>query len=77
MGDRQRYKGALIPALRRVDGVRFVLGGDRLYAEVYGISHRRPATIPVSVSLAARLVAAGAPLSVRTERPTARPVKVA
>jgi hypothetical protein len=38
-------------------------------AEVFGIGHRFPAVVPVSLGLAAELVMAGAPLSMRYERP--------
>lgn len=55
----------LVPALRRVQGVRLTVEDDGVRAEVYGIGHRHPVSVPISVRLAARLVEAGAPLSVR------------
>jgi hypothetical protein len=62
------FRQSLAPALHRIDGVRLVIGGGRPRAEVCGVGHRRPATVPISLSLASRLVAAGAPLVVRDER---------
>jgi hypothetical protein len=67
MGRRRRFDCALVPALRRVDGVRFIVGDGPLRAEVYGVGHRFPTTIPVTVKLAAQLVRAGAPLRVVTD----------
>jgi hypothetical protein len=62
---RTGYEAALLPALRRVDGVRLILGEGRTRAEVYGIGHRLPAAISIPLGLAAQLVEAGAPLEVR------------
>jgi hypothetical protein len=56
----------LVPAFRRVDGVRLIVGDGPLRAEVYGIGHRFPARARVSVGLAVRLVEAGALLTVVT-----------
>ena len=56
------YETALVPALRRVDGVRLVVGEGRTRAEVFGLGHRHPVTLSVTLGLAARLVEAGAPL---------------
>ena len=55
-----------MPAFRRVEGVRLIVGDGPLRAEVYGIGHRFPARVPVSIRLAARLVEAGALLTVVT-----------
>ena len=63
---RRGFETALVPAFRRVDGVRLIVGEGPLRAEVYGIGHRRPARVRVSLGLAARLVEAGAVLSVLT-----------
>ena len=43
-----------------------IVGDGPLRAEVYGIGHRLPARVRVSISLAARLVEAGALLTVTT-----------
>jgi hypothetical protein len=73
---RCNYEGALTPALRRVNGVRVIVGAGPTRAEVYGIGHRHPATITVSLGLAARLVRAGAPLKIQTGA-AVRPVEAA
>lgn len=44
-----------------------IVGEHRLRVEVYGIGHRHPVTVPVSVCLAAQLAEAGAPVTVRVE----------
>lgn len=48
---------------RHIHTVRMTVGAGRATAEVSGIARRYPSTIRVSVRTAARLVAAGAPLS--------------
>ena len=63
----QSYRTALAPALRRVDGVRLWVGSSGCRAEVYGLGHRHPATVRVSVALARELAEAGAPCDVRVE----------
>lgn len=65
MGVRSRcgFAGALVPALRRVRGVRVTVGDHGTRAEVFGIGHRFPAVVPVSMALATELVMAGAPLT--------------
>jgi hypothetical protein len=70
MGSRRRFETALVPAFRRVDGVRLIVSDGPLRAEVYGVGHRFPARARVSVALAARLVEAGAVLTVVTLRST-------
>jgi hypothetical protein len=67
VGRQPRFASALVPALRRIDEVRLIVGDGPLRAEVHGIGHRFPARVRVSVSLAARLVAAGAPLKVEVD----------
>jgi hypothetical protein len=62
------FQGLLVPALRRVDGVRMTMGPSGPRAEVYGIGHRHEVTVPVSMPVADRLIAAGAPLTFRDER---------
>jgi hypothetical protein len=62
--------------MRRIQGVRLIVGDDATRAEVYGIGHRHPVTLRVSVGLAARLVEAGAPLTVRVESSTPSEVGV-
>jgi hypothetical protein len=64
MGGRRHFETALVPALRRVEGVRLIVGDGPLRAEVHGKGHRFPARMPVSIGLASRLVEAGAPLTV-------------
>ena len=71
---RQHYEGALVPALRHVGGVRIVMEQRGTRCEVYGIGDRHPAVVPVSLALAARLVAAGAPLTIHDGRPMDTPV---
>ena len=66
MAVRRRFETALVPALRRVDGVRLIVGDGLPRAEVYGIGHRLPARVSVSIRLASRLVEAGALLTVVT-----------
>jgi len=66
VGRLRRFDCALVPALRRVDGVRLIVGEGPLRAEVYGIGHRFPTKMRVTVKLAAQLVQAGAPLTVLT-----------
>jgi len=71
------FETALIPALRRVDGVRFLVGKESLQAEVYGVGHRFPVRLAVSVQLATRLVEAGAPLTVVLREPASSTTEVA
>jgi hypothetical protein len=66
VGGHRGFETALVPAFRRVDGVRLIVGDGPLRAEVYGIGHRLPARVRVSIGLAARLVEAGALLTVTT-----------
>ncbi|MGE0794608.1 MAG: hypothetical protein AB7H43_05820 [Acidimicrobiia bacterium] len=54
--------------LRRVDWIRVLLATDGPRAEAVGVGHRRPASAPITLSAAARLVAGGAPLVVRDLR---------
>jgi hypothetical protein len=65
--DKHSYRTALVPALRRVDGVRVWVGCDGCRAEVYGLGHRHPVTVRVSMLLATQLAQAGAPCDVRVE----------
>jgi hypothetical protein len=76
VGRLQRFDCALVPALRRVDGVRLIAGEGPLRAEVYGIGHRFPTKIQVTVKLAAQLVRAGAPLDVVTRPSRSAAVEV-
>jgi hypothetical protein len=48
--------------LRHVQWVRVVVGPEETRAEAVGIGHRHPRSVPISLSLAARLVGAGTPL---------------
>jgi len=47
--------------LRRVDWVRLVVDHGHLQAEAVGIGFRLPVTRPISLSLAATLIASGTP----------------
>jgi hypothetical protein len=73
---RKRYDDALVPAFRRVERVHFIVGDGPLRAEVCGIGHRFPTTVPVSVKLAIQLVEAGAPLTILTASSISLPVGV-
>lgn len=53
--------------LRRVSYVRVRLGEAWVRAEVVGVGHRWPRTVPVPMSVAARLAAEGVPVVVRRE----------
>jgi hypothetical protein len=50
---------------RSVELVRVVVTGGRSEAEVTGVLHRYPQTVPVSMLTAARLAAAGASLRIQ------------
>jgi hypothetical protein len=60
----------LLPALRRVDGVRVTMGPSGARAEAYGVGSRHEVTVSVSMPVADRLIAAGAPLTIRHEQGT-------
>ncbi len=62
------YHHALLPALRRLDGVRLTVGAGGTTAEAYGLGSRLPATVRISLRLGAQLVEAGAPLTTHVER---------
>jgi len=47
---------------RRVEVVRVCFDGDGAVATVTGVVHRYPRTVRVPLSVAARLIAAGAPV---------------
>ena len=51
--------------LRRIHWVRVLVDGDNTRAEAIGMSHRRPATVPISLRMASRLAASGVPMVVR------------
>jgi hypothetical protein len=68
---RPEFQWALAPALRRVNRVRVTVTDDAVRAEVEGVGHRRPVTLPVTLALASRLVRQGAPLCVRSALSTA------
>lgn len=57
---------------RRVEEVRIVATGGGVVAQVTGVIHRLPQTVPVSIATARRLAAAGAPLHI--DGPPARAV---
>jgi hypothetical protein len=76
VGGRQSYQGMLVPALRRVDGVCVTVDETGARAEVYGVGHRLPVRLAISLRLATRLVEAGAPLTLR-DLPIRRPTPTA
>jgi hypothetical protein len=45
--------------------------GASTRAEAVGVSHRRPATVPISLRMASRLAGAGIPMVVRHPEPAA------
>jgi hypothetical protein len=47
--------------LRRVDWVRFVIDHDAVRAEAVGVGYRLPVARPISLSVAAALLAQGTP----------------
>jgi hypothetical protein len=53
-----------VPALRRIDEVRVIVGPGRPVAEVTGIAHRYPRTFRISLAAAAELADAGVPLRI-------------
>jgi hypothetical protein len=55
--------------LRRVDWVRLVEDGGRYQAEVVGVGFRLPVTCPISLALAAELIASGVPHVTRSAQP--------
>jgi hypothetical protein len=50
-----------VAGLRRVDWVRLYPDGAHPRAEAVGVGFRLPVTMPIPVSMAARLIAAGTP----------------
>jgi hypothetical protein len=49
---------------RRVELVRIIVGSTETTAEATGVLHRYPRTVPISITTAGRLAAAGARLRV-------------
>lgn len=47
--------------LRRVEGIRLIVGDGPTRAEAVGIGYRLPVTVPIPVSVAVRLVGQGVP----------------
>ena len=56
-----RGDAAVRTGLRRVDWVRLIEDGGRYRAEVVGVGFRLPSTRPISLALAAELIASGVP----------------
>jgi hypothetical protein len=52
--------------LRRVDWVRLVVDHDAVRAEAVGVGYRLPSARPISLSVAAALMAQGTPSVTRT-----------
>jgi hypothetical protein len=71
VGTQSGFQWALLPALRRVNRVRVTVTDDAVRAEVDGVGHRHPVTLPVTLALASQLVRQGAPLCVKTPGSTA------
>jgi hypothetical protein len=57
-GSKDRASAA---GLRRVDWVRFVVDHDAVRAEAIGVGYRLPAARPISLTVAAALLAQGTP----------------
>lgn len=53
--------------MRRIGWVRVIVDDDGTRAEVSGVGHRLPRTVPVPLAVAAALAAAGVPLLVRRQ----------
>ena len=53
-----------VPALRRIDEVRVIVGSGRPVAEVTGVAHRYPRTFRISLATASELADAGVPLRI-------------
>jgi hypothetical protein len=47
--------------LRRVDWVRLLVDDDHVGAEAVGVGYRLPATCPISMAVATRLIESGVP----------------
>jgi hypothetical protein len=52
---------ATLVGLRRVDWVRLVVADGYVGAEAVGVGYRLPASCPIRMSVATRLIAAGVP----------------
>jgi hypothetical protein len=52
---------ASLVGLRRVDWVRLLVDDDHVGAEAVGVGYRLPATCPISMSVATRLIQSGVP----------------
>lgn len=57
-------RAARAAGFSRIECVRIVRTGGASRAEVTGVLHRYPQTVPVSLATATRLAAAGAPLRI-------------
>jgi hypothetical protein len=54
-------RGARRVGLRRIDWIRLVVADEQVAAEAVGVGFRLPVTCPITLSLAAELIAAGTP----------------
>ena len=52
---------ASLVGLRRVDWVRLLVDDDHVGAEAVGVGYRLPASCPISMSVATRLIQSGVP----------------
>jgi hypothetical protein len=64
---RGRQDHSSAAGLRRVDWVRFVVDHDAVRAEAVGVGYRLPTARPISLSVAAALLAQGTPSVTRNE----------
>jgi hypothetical protein len=55
--------------MKRIGWVQVVHDGDDCRAEVHGLAHRLPRTLPVTMATASTLAAEGVPLLVRRSGP--------
>jgi hypothetical protein len=62
-------QAARTAGFRSVERVRVLVSGGRSVAEVTGVLHRYPQTVPVSMLTAIRLAAAGASLDIQSSDP--------
>jgi hypothetical protein len=63
---RERKENPSAAGLRRVDWVRFSVGQDAVRAEAVGVGYRLPTARPISLAVAATLLAQGTPSVTRT-----------
>jgi hypothetical protein len=62
-GRRSLQEACCAAGFRRVELVTLIVRGTDVTARATGVLHRYPRTVPISLTTAGELVAAGAPLS--------------